>query len=319
MSMPLDREARQMLERVSAAGIKRPHELSVADARQASRDRLQLYHRPSEPVARVVDITVPGSDGDLPGRLYAPSQECGLAILVYFHGGGWVLGDLETSDAQCRALANQAGCLVVAAGYRCAPEYKFPAAVMDAYATTRWVATNADVLGGDAARIAVGGDSAGGNLAAVVALIARDQAAFKLSFQLLVYPVVDYGFDTLSYQENGDGYHLTRADMQWFWRHYLRNEVDGCDYRASPLRATDLRGLPPAMVITAEFDPLRDEAEAYADRLRAAGIPVVCMRYPGMIHGFFGMGDAMRMSKVAMTDVAFVLRGVFGSHDERGA
>src|SRR5213078_1916119 len=205
------------------------------------------------------------------------------------------------------------GCLVVSVDYRLAPEHRFPAAPEDCYAATRWLAEHAGSLGGDKGRIAVGGDSAGGNLAAVVALMARDRGGPKLAFQLLVYPATDTDFETRSYRENSEGYFLTRADMVWFWNHYAPRDEDRRNPYAAPLRAASLRGLPPALVITAEFDPLRDEGEAYGARLRDAGNQVLVKRYPGMIHGFFGMGTLLTQARTATKEAAGALRAAFGT------
>jgi acetyl esterase len=247
----------------------------------------------------------------MPTRIYMPYGTGPFPVLVYLHGGGWVIGDLEAYDATCRALTNAAGCLVVAMEYRLAPEHKFPAAPEDCYAATCWVAANAAAIGGDPRRIAVGGDSAGGNLAAVVAQMARDRGGPALVYQLLVYPVTNYGYDTASYEENAEGYLLTRNAMVWFWNHYLRSAADGNNPLASPLRASDLRDLPPAMVLTAEFDPLRDEGEAYAMRLQEAGVPVTLKRYTGTIHGFFSLDAVLDQGKQAMADAAAALRTIF--------
>jgi acetyl esterase len=240
-----------------------------------------------------------------------PHGQGPFPILVYFHGGGWVIGNLEAYDATCRALTNVAQCIVVAMEYRLAPEHKFPAAPEDCYAATRWVADNAVSLNGDPARIAIGGDSAGGNLTAVVALMARHRGGPQLTFQLLIYPVTNHSFETLSYRENGDGYLLTTDAMAWFWNHYLTHESDGKNPLASPLQADQVRDLPPALVITAEFDPLRDEGEAYAARLREADIPVTLRRYDGMIHGFFSLGHIFDQGRKAMTEAGTALRTAF--------
>ncbi len=212
---------------------------------------------------------MPGPAGALGLRIYTPVEAGGpgaLPVLVFFHGGGWVVGNLDTHDGLCRRLANAAGCLVVSVDYRLAPEARFPAAVDDAYAATRWVAARASSFGGDGTRLAVGGDSAGGNLAAVVSLLAHERGAPPLRFQLLLYPVTDFAFDTPSYRENGEGYLLTRANMEWYAGHYLRDGADRRHPHAAPLRAADVGGSPPTMVITAQYDPLRDEGEAYAVR-----------------------------------------------------
>ena len=308
--MPLDPQAQAFLEQLAATGAPPLHELSVAEARQVIVALFGTQGGP-EPVGAVEERTIPGAGGEMPTRLYMPYGTGPFPVLVYLHGGGWVIGDLEAYDATCRALTNAAGCLVVAMEYRLAPEYKFPAAPEDCYAATCWVAANAAAIGGDPRRIAIGGDSAGGNLAAVVAQMARDRGGPALVYQLLVYPVTNYGYDTASYRENAEGYLLTRDAMVWFWNHYLRSAADGNNPLASPLRANDLRGLPPAMVLTAEFDPLRDEGEAYAIRLQAAGVPVTLKRYAGTIHGFFSLGAVLGQGKQAMADAAAALRTIF--------
>lgn len=306
--MPLDPQARAVLEQMAAAGIQPPHTLSVPEARQALIERRRLTAGAPEPVAHVRDATIPGPAGPIPIRVYRPEGPAPLPTLVYFHGGGWVLGSIETHDGICRALANAGTCQVVSVEYRLAPEHKFPAAVEDAYAATAWVAGNAAALGSAAERIAVGGDSAGGNLAAAVCLLARDRGGPRLAFQLLLYPVTNFAFDTPSYTENADGYLLTQADMRWFWRHYLPDEAAGRSPYASPLQAEDLRSLPPALVVTAEFDPLRDEGEAYAARLHDAGVPTELRRSDGLIHGFLGMTAAIDRANQALQDIGRTLR-----------
>jgi acetyl esterase len=308
--MPLDPQAQAFLEQLAATGAPPLHELSVAEARQVIVELFRTHGAP-EPVGAVEERTIPGAGGEMPTRLYIPYGTGPFPVLVYLHGGGWVIGDLEAYDATCRALTNAAGCLVVAMEYRLAPEHKFPAAPEDCYAATCWVAANAAAIGGDPRRIAIGGDSAGGNLTAVVAQMARDRGGPALAYQLLVYPVTNYGYDKASYEENADGYLLTRDAMVWFWNHYLRSAADGNNPLASPLRANDLRGLPPAMVLTAEFDPLRDEGEAYALRLQEAGVPVTLKRYAGTIHGFFSLGAVLDQGKQAMADAAAALRTIF--------
>jgi len=308
--MPLDPEAKMLLEQMTA--VVRPFdELSVEEARAAI-VTLSAAAGEGEAVARVETRTVPGPRGEIPVRVYAPEGRAPLPALVYFHGGGWVIGNLETHDGLCRHLANAAGALVVSVDYRLAPEHPFPAPGEDAYTATRWVAANAGALGGDARRIAVGGDSAGGNLAAVVSLMARDRGGPPLVFQLLVYPVTDApSANTASYRENAEGYFLTARMMRWFWNHYCGKNPDLSDPYLCPLRARDLKRLPPALVITAEFDPLRDEGEAYAARLREAGNQADLKRYPGMIHGFFGMGPLLTKAREATKEAASALRAAF--------
>jgi acetyl esterase len=310
--MPLEPQAQAFLEQLAATGAPPLHELSIEQARQAIVTLFGTQGDP-EPVGAVQDCTIPGAAGEMPARIYSPHGTGPFDVLVYFHGGGWVIGNLEAYDATCRALTKAAGCLVVAMEYRLAPEHKFPAAPEDCYAATQWVAANAASLGGDPRRIAVGGDSAGGNLAAVVAQMARDRGGPALCYQLLVYPVTDYNFGTPSYRENADGYLLTKDAMTWFWNHYLPSSAEGSHPMASPLRASSLDGLPPAFVLTAEFDPLRAEGEAYAARLRDAGIAVTLKRYHGMIHGFFSLGAVLDQGKQAMQDAGAALRAAFAS------
>jgi acetyl esterase len=308
--MPLDPQARALLDQMAAAGAPPFESLTPAQAREMIMQMRELAG-PPEPVARAEDRVAATAAGPIPVRVYAPEATGPLPVLVYFHGGGWVIGNLDTVDAPCRSLANQARCLIVSVDYRLAPEHKFPAAAEDCYAATRWAAEHAAELGGDPARIAVGGDSAGGNLAAVVCLMARDRGGPRLTYQLLIYPVTNYDFSTPSYQDNAEGYLLTKNAMVWFWEHYLRDPSDGQNPYASPLRAADLRGLPPAFVITAEYDPLRDEGEAYAARLREAGVAAELRRYDGMIHGFFQMAGVLDQGKQVIADAAAALRAAF--------
>jgi len=270
------------------------------------------------PVAETIDLpsvedrTIPGPAGPLPIRVYRPSADAGLPVLVYFHGGGWVIGSLETHDGTCRELARGAGCVVVSIDYRLAPEHRYLAAADDCYAATQWVAEHAEELDIDPARIAVGGDSAGGNLGAAVSLMARDRQGPAIAHQLLIYPVTDADFDRGSYVDNALGYFLTRAGMEWFWNHYVPDPAERTQPYCAPLRAPDLSGLPPALVITAEFDPLRDEGEAFADRLKAAGVATRATRYDGMIHGFFSMGAIAPAAREAVAEACSELRAAFG-------
>jgi len=308
--MPLDPQARALLDQFAALGAQSLSSMSVPDARRAME---ALGAMRGEPVSinHTADRRIPGPAGEIPVRVYTPAATAPLPLLVYFHGGGWVLGGIETHDGVCRELANGAGCVVVSVDYRLAPEHKYPAAAEDCYAATQWAAAHAADLGGDAARVAIGGDSAGGNLAAVVAQMARDRGGPGVVFQLLIYPATVAAFDTPSYRDNAEGYLLTTVDMRWFWNHYLRTPADGENAYASPLRAAELAGLPPAMVITAEFDPLRDEGERYARRLEEAGVPVRLSRYDGMIHGFFGMTQFLDKAKTAVQDASGNLRLAF--------
>ncbi len=308
--MPLDPGVRMILDQMTASGLKPFNEVPVAEARAAM---LALVGASSEiePIRRVEDRKVPGPRGDIAVRVYTPDGKAPFPLLVYFHGGGWVVGGIDTHDGLCRQLANKAGAVVVSVDYRLAPEHPFPAPPEDSYAATRWVADNAGGLGGDATRIAVAGDSAGGNLAAVVALMARDRGGPALVHQLLIYPAVDAPSDNTSYRDNAKDYLLTAEMMDWFWNHYRGAGATDRHPLACPLRAASLRGLPPALVFTAEFDPLRDEGEAYAARLREEGVLVRLERYDGMIHGFFGMTALLEPARRAVDDAAATLKRAF--------
>jgi acetyl esterase len=307
--MPLDPQAQAFLDQMVSLGGPRLHTLSPEDARKAFDMLAQLSGLKPEAVAKVEDRLIPGQGGQIPARFYTPQGQAPFPVLVFFHGGGFVIGSIELYDEFCRALTNGAGCIVISVGYRLAPEHNFPAAVEDCYAATKWVAVNAKAIGGDSARIAVGGDSAGGNLAAVVALMARDKGTVPLVLQLLMYPATDLAHDTLSAQENANDYFLTRDDMFWFRSLYLNSDADRNNPYASPLRAQDLHALPPALVITAEYDPLRDEGEAYAARLREAGVTTTCTRYNGMIHCFLSL--PFDQGKKGRQEVTAALRSAF--------
>ncbi len=307
--MPLDPQAKALLEVMNSAETPDIATLEPAVVRQ-----LFSTIGPEaavQEVGKVENRTIPGPAGPVPVRIYTPLGSGPHPLLVFFHGGGFVICDLDSHDGLCRALANEAACVVVSVDYRLAPEAKFPAAPEDCYAATCWAAEHAAELGGDPARIAIAGDSAGGNLTAVTALMVRDRGGPALVCQLLIYPVIDHAFDTASYAENAEGYMLTREMMRWFWGHYLAKDSDGANPLASPLRATDLSDLPPAFVITAEYDPLRDEGEAYAARLREAGVPVELVRHDGMFHGFVSMFAVLDQGKQALATASQRLRMAF--------
>ena len=305
--MPVTPEVRSILDFIEAAGGPPPDDPSPEEMRESYTALNALASRPE--VVSVTDRVVPGPAGDVPVRVYVPTDGPGpRPVLVYFHGGGWVIGDLETHDGTVRAVATGSGVTVVSVDYRRAPEHPFPAAVDDALAAVRWVADSAAEFDVDPARLAVAGDSAGGNLAAIVAIELRDTPV-DVAFQLLVYPVTDGTFAHPSMDENAEGYLLTRATMDWFWRLYV-GDGDRTGPRVSPMHVPDeaLRGLPPALVITAEYDPLRDEGEAYAARLAAAGVNATAHRYDGMIHGFFSLADLIPEGKVAVDEACEALR-----------
>ncbi len=307
--MPLDPQAQALID--SLAGTKPVEEMTVQEMRDGMVERARLTGGEPQPVEQVLSSEVPGPAGPIPVRIYVPEGPAPKPGLVYFHGGGWARGNLDTHDILCRALANGGGCVVVSVDYRMAPEHTFPAAIEDSLAATRWVAEHAEQIGIDPTRLAVGGDSAGGNLAAAVALVLRDEGGPALVHQLLIYPVTDYNLDTRSYLDNAEGYNLTREAMRFYWRLYLRDESDAGDQRASPLRARHFANLPAAHVITAEFDPLRDEGRAYAERLRAGGTPTIYRDYAGMIHGFVTSAGVIDQGKQAIQDATAALREAF--------
>ena len=303
--MALHPQCRTFLDQLAAMGGKPLHELTPDEAR--GRTLPPELGGDEQPVHSVADRKIPGDGGLLGVRVYRPSAAAALPGLVYFHGGGFVLGGLDMNDRPCRALANQSGCVVISVDYRLAPEHPFPAAADDAYAATSFVAENAASFGVDRARLAVAGDSAGGNLAAVVALRARDSGGPALAFQLLVYPLVDFTDESPSMRDFADGHFLTAAGLHWFAGHYLPPSVDRRQPWVSPLH-TNLKGLPPALVMTAECDPLRDQGETFAKRLQDAGVPAELKRYDGMFHPFFSLPGAIDGGKAAIADAAAALR-----------
>lgn len=296
--MPLDPQARAYLD--ESASVAPIETLPVDRARRFAASTVWVS-APGPPVASVEEAEIEG----VPVRIYKPGGAGPLPVLVYFHGGGWVTGNLDLVDSPLRTLATEAPSIVVSVDYRLAPEHPFPAPLEDCYAVTRWVAANAASLGADPARLAVGGDSAGGNLAAAVAIKARDLAAFDITLQVLIYPVTDNNLDTPSYLGYSEGYGLTREGMRWFWSHYC---PEGDDPLACVLKAPDLSGLPRALVVLAEFDVLHDEGKAYADRLQEAGVATDVMFCEGMIHGFFRMTGVVDQARRVVSDIASHMR-----------
>jgi acetyl esterase len=308
--VPLDPELQAMRDQRELDDVPPLYAMSLADARAADLASIRAGGGEPEPVYEVAELKITGPGGELPLRLYRPASERPLPALVYFFGGGWVLGTIDTADGVCRRLANACGALVVVVGYRLAPEHPFPAAIDDCYTTVRWVAEHAGEIGADPARLAVGGDSAGGNLAAGVALRARADGP-ALAGQLLVYPNTDQLADDQSMRAADDRFLFNRHSVDWYRQHYLANPGDAAHPLASPLRAESLAGLPPALVITAEYDPLRDQGEAYARRLADEGVPAELSRYPGMAHGFFTMIGTLGASRAAIAQAASRLRAWF--------
>uniref|UniRef100_E6VMR1 Putative lipase/esterase n=1 Tax=Rhodopseudomonas palustris (strain DX-1) TaxID=652103 RepID=E6VMR1_RHOPX len=314
MPAKLDPDAAAVYKAFQDAGRPAYETLSASEAR-AYYSAARPVSNPEPPeMASVQSITLPGPAGDIPARVYTPKtlrQDDGLSpALVFFHGGGWVIGDLDTHDVVCRGIAHDGELLVVSVDYRLAPEHKFPAAVDDAIAATRWIADNAKKLGIDPEQLSVGGDSAGGNLSAVVALHARDHGGPLLAGQVLIYPATDFSMQHPSHSEPETSVLLTHSVIRWFRDHYLGGARDADDWRASPARAETLAGLPPAFVITAGADPLRDEGDEYARRLADAGVPVVHRTYPGQFHGFFTMGKLLPQANVAVREIGDWLKAL---------
>ena len=307
--MTLHPQADALLKQMEKDGVPDISEMSVSQARMFLETAFVGMVPNPEPMAEVRDFTVPGPAGRLPVRLYKPEgADATPPLVVYFHGGGWVIGSIEAYDPTCRALASASGCAVASVEYRLAPESAFPAAPEDCYAATRWLAENAADLGVDGERLAVAGDSAGGNLAAVVSLMARDRGGPKISYQVLIYAAVDVGGEYPSRTENAEGYFLTARGMRWFYGHYIQDESRAGDPLASPLLADDHSGLPPAMIVTAGYDPLRDEGEAYAEKLREAGVEAKVSRHDDMIHGFVSMIGALDDARESHAEMGRELR-----------
>jgi acetyl esterase len=310
--MPLDPKVKSYLDQLAAAGIPPLHQLTPQLVRQALRAQNEAQaNQKREPVARVVDRTLPGTARDIPVRLYTPDGAGPFPIVVYFHGGGWCFGDLEIGDATCRSLTNLVECLVVSVDYRLAPEYPFPAGLEDCYSAVKWLAENSSEVNGDARRIAVAGESAGGNLATAVALVAKERGGPPLVFQVLIYPNTDTRLSMPSIEENASGYGIGKEDVRWAVNHYFSNQADFDHRWAAVIQATDPAGLPAALILTAEFDPLRDEGEEYGKHLEAAGVPTTISRYDGVIHGFVSNAQIFEQGKQALEEIAASLREVF--------
>jgi acetyl esterase/lipase len=312
--MPLDRYAKRFLDMAAASGTSNVRALTPGAMRSAFHELALVVGRRDVPIGAVEDRALPLPCAPLPIRIYTPvgASTEHLPGLVYFHGGGWVFGSLDTHDALCRVLANTSGARVLAVEYPLAPEHKFPAAVEHSYAATMWVAENADALRIDRARLAIGGDSAGGGLAVTVCQRARDAGGLDLALQVLFCPVMDMSVATASRRAFASGYFLDQCMMEWSLRHYNVGEIDLADPRVSPLRASEFAGLPPAHIHTAEFDPVRDEGQAYADRLERAGIAVRYTCHAGMIHHFYGMGGIIPYARTAIDAAGAAIRAALG-------
>jgi acetyl esterase len=311
-AMPLDPQVQDYLTKLAALGLDPMAALSPRTARAMMEAETRTLGE-SPAVGRVVDRSIPGPAGEIRIRITAPEGDGPFPALVYFHGGGWVVGSIATHDALARSITSAAHLAVVSVDYRLAPEHRYPAAVEDAFAATAWVAANGASVGIDPARIGVAGDSAGGNLAAVVALMARDQGGPRLAYQLLIYPITNDDLDTPSYRDYSTGYMLTREAMKWYWDQYVQDVSKRAEPYVSPLRALDLSGLPPALVVTAEYDVLRDEGEAYAARLQEADVPARWLRYRGLIHGFLRRTAMFDKAQMALDEIAYDLYCTFNS------
>jgi acetyl esterase len=310
--MALHPSAEMMVQLLKDSGLTFGPDASPESRRAAMIAATANPAFPKHPVHEVADRSIPGPSGNIPVRVFRPSAATGLPLLVWFHGGGWVTGNLDTHDQLARMLADDVGAVVVSVDYRLAPEARFRAAADDCLAAYEWALTHADEVGADAGRVAIGGDSAGGNLAAVVALDARERGLPQPLLQLLVYPVTDYEFESASMSDNAEGYFLEREGMRWFYDLYSNTPDDFDNPRFSPVRASDHSGLAPAVVITAEYDPLRDQGEEYARRLAAAGTPTEAVRAEGLIHGFFGMHAFMPPGKESWDVSVAALRRAYG-------
>ncbi|APW59648.1 alpha/beta hydrolase [Paludisphaera borealis] len=311
--MPLDPQAQDFLRRLAGAGLPSVSEQTVEQARAQVNLSTRFLGKPPR-VHRVEDRTIAGPGGDLAIRVITPEGAGSgpMPIVVFFHGGGWVLGNLDSHENVCRSIANASKSIVAVVDYRLAPEHPFPAAADDAYAALVWLSAHAAEIGGDPSRIAVCGDSAGGNLATVATLMARDRGGPAVAFQALAYPITDFDPDAGSYREFAEGCFLTRSEMLWYWDQYAPNLEDRRRPYVSPNRTDDLSKLPPALVITAGYDVLRDEGEAYARRLAEAGVPVTLSRYDGMIHGFLRRYPFFDQGRAAIEEIAAALREAFG-------
>ncbi len=308
--MTLDPQAQSILNIQAVAwskGVPKFHELTVEQARETYLRSCEGFGAAKPEVASLTDLAFEGPGGAVPIRLYRPAGAADTAllpVLVFFHGGGFVVGDLETHDTLCRKLCNRGGFAVLAVDYRLAPEHPFPAAMDDAYAAIEWAAAHGGDYGFDGGRMAVGGDSAGGTLSAVSCLAARDNGGPEIAFQALLYPGTDMTYNEGSRQDLGDGYILDRASMAYFYRHFMAEAADRTDWRASPMKAGDHSGLPPALVLTAGYDPLKDEGLAYAEALNAVGVEANYSCYNGMLHGFLTMDGVIDMADEAIDEVA---------------
>ncbi|MBI3677061.1 MAG: alpha/beta hydrolase [Proteobacteria bacterium] len=309
--MPLDPLLKAFLDQMAAQPGPKMWEIEAPVARELFVAMMGLVGPKDVPIGKAVNHIIPAPHGEIPVRIYTPVAAAAEALptLVFFHGGGWVIGNIETHDGLCRILANESACRVISVEYRLSPEHKYPAAVEDAFAAVTWIEANASTLGVDANRIAVGGDSAGGALAAVVAQMAKEKGKLRIAYQMLFFPVTQIGDETTSMREFAEGFFLETPTLKWFYNHYLSADADRNDPRVSPLAVKDFSGLPPAYIMLAGFDPLHDEGLAYAEKLRTAGVPVTVADYPDMVHDFIYMQNVLPQAPQALAAAAAALKG----------
>jgi acetyl esterase len=305
MTLPLDPQARQFLDAFYAKNLPPIESMPLAAIRQFF--DTMICHPCKAPIKEVKEISIPGKLGPIPLRLYFPKTPGPHRVFISIHGGGWVAASLDANEPTCKEICSRAECIVISVGYHLAPEHKFPGPLEDCFAATQWVFKHCSQFGGDPDKIMIGGDSAGGNLAAAVTLMMRASKGPQLYAQVLLYPVTNYNFDTLSYHKFATGYLVHRETVKWFWQCYLRDETDGTNPYASPLQATNLSGLPPALFIQADYDPLRDDGDAYAEKLKASGIPVEIRTY-NSIHGFTLYTNIFDIARKALQDIADFLK-----------
>lgn len=315
--MPLDSQSKQLLENIKKTGVPPIYTIPVNEGRKRMENDF-IHPENWEDIFQIENLKIPCTWGQLGIRVYKSNNEKELPIFIYYHGGGWTLNNLETHESVCRMFANRAKCVVVSVDYRLAPENKFPAALEDAYTTLQWVYDNAEFINGDKNRITVGGDSSGGNLAAAISILSRDRNGPNIIFQVLVYPVTDYYEPgTKSYEDYAKGYYLDRESMIWFWNNYLKEGEDVDNPYICPLRTSNLSNLPNAFILTAEFDPLRDEAEIYAEKLKDAGSNVIIKRYEGVMHNFLLQCNMLDKGIEAINDICEKLKEVYENKDDK--
>lgn len=316
--MTLDPQVQKLLESLKGRKVKPIEERTAEEYRGQINFYKAMLGTPKE-VANIEDRMIPVENGEIPIRIYTPKGKGPFPVFIYLHGGGFVIGDIDVGNTVCCNIANGSNCIVVSVGYRLAPEHKFPVALQDSIKATKWVADNANSINADSSRIAIGGDSAGGNMATVISSLSRKEGYPSIKYQVLIYPMTNMDFDTKSYRENGEGYILTRESAMWFVRQYLNDEEEKNNPLVAPMLAENLEGLPPALIITAQYDPLRDDGSLYASKLIEHGVDVEYKCYKGMIHGFLWMTEIIKQGEQAIDHIANRLSSVFNNTEETHA